>query len=276
MAWLAECLRQKGYALRLAGLLPPAPLRRKLPPCEPPQTVLPHSDRVILSIPTAGADGLLRTPTVPERYPLAECLELLPEGAAVLGGRLPPDCPEIVKRRHFTYTDLLALPELQELNAIATAEGAVALAMREQNTTLFRTRCLVLGYGRCGSALCRRLGALGAEVTAAARRREQLARIYADGYTPCEIGRLSPALDGCEVVFNTVPAAVLPRPLLQKLPPEALLVELASAPGCCDPAAAEALGLRYRAAPGLPGKAAPRTAGEYLGQVIPTLPDWEE
>ena len=148
--------------------------------------------------------------------------------------------------------------------------------MREQNTTLFRTRCLVLGYGRCGSALCRRLGALGAEVTAAARRREQLARIYADGYTPCEIGRLSPALDGCEVVFNTVPAAVLPRPLLQKLPPEALLVELASAPGCCDPAEAEALGLRYRAAPGLPGKAAPRTAGEYLGQVIPTLPDWEE
>ena len=110
MAWLAECLRQKGYALRLAGLLPPVPLRRKLPPCEPPQAVLPHSDRVILSIPTAGADGLLRTPTVPERYPLAECLELLPEGAAVLGGRLPPDCPEIVKRRHFTYTDLLALP----------------------------------------------------------------------------------------------------------------------------------------------------------------------
>ena len=80
MAWLAECLRQKGYALRLSGLLPPAPLRRQLPPCEPPQTVLPHSDRVILSIPTAGADGLLRTPTVPERYPLAECLELLPEG----------------------------------------------------------------------------------------------------------------------------------------------------------------------------------------------------
>ena len=129
------------------------PLRRKLPPCEPPQTVLPHSDRVILSIPTAGADGLLRTPTVPERYPLAECLELLPEGAAVLGGRLPPDCPEIVKRRHFTYTDLLALPELQELNAIATAEGAVALAMREQNTTLFRNRCRP-PPGTAGTHLC--------------------------------------------------------------------------------------------------------------------------
>ena len=35
-------------------------------------------------------------------------------------------------------------------------------------------------------------------------------------------------------------------------------------------------GLRYRNAPGLPGKAAPRTAGEYLGQVIRGLPHWEE
>ena len=152
----------------------------------------------------------------------------------------------------------------------------MALAMREQNTTLFDTRCVVLGYGRCGSALCRRLAALGAKVTAAARRREQLARIYADGHTPCDINKLSPALDGCEVFFNTVPAPVLPEELLRRLPPEALVVELASAPGGCDAAVAEAMGLRYRNAPGLPGKAAPRTAGEYLGQVIRGLPHWEE
>ena len=262
--------------IRLAALLPPAPLKNRLPQPETPDRLLPESETVILAVPTVGPDGMLRTPTVPERYPLAECLRLLPEGAMVLGGTLPPDCRKIVEERHLTYTDLLALPELQELNAIATAEGAVALAMREQNTTLFDMRCVVLGYGRCGSALCRRLAALGAKVTAAARRREQLARIYADGHTPCDINKLSPALDGCEVVFNTVPAPVLPEELLRRLPPEALVVELASAPGGCDAAVAEAMGLRYRNAPGLPGKAAPRTAGEYLGQVIRGLPHWEE
>lgn len=276
MAWLAERLRRLGHPIRLGALEPPAALRKHLPKREAPEQLLPESTTVILSIPTVGKDGLLRTPTVPERYSLAECLRLLPEGAAVLGGTLPPDCRRLAEERHFTYTDLLALPELQELNAIATAEGAVALAMREQNTTLFDTACLVLGYGRCGSALCRRLAALGTHVTAAARRREQLARIYADGYTPCDIHRLSPALDGCEVVFNTIPATVLPRELLQRLPPDALVIELASAPGGCDAAEAEALGLRYRSAPGLPGKAAPRTAGEYLGQVICGLPHWEE
>ena len=262
--------------IRLAALLPPAPLKNRLPQPETPDRLLPESETVILAVPTVGPDGMLRTPTVPECYPLAECLRRLPEGAMVLGGTLPPDCRKIVEERHLAYTDLLALPELQELNAIATAEGAVALAMREQNTTLFDMRCVVLGYGRCGSALCRRLAALGAKVTAAARRREQLARIYADGHTPCDINKLSPALDGCEVVFNTVPAPVLPEELLRRLPPEALVVELASAPGGCDAAVAEAMGLRYRNAPGLPGKAAPRTAGEYLGQVIRGLPHWEE
>ena len=198
MAWLAESLRREGYIIRLAALLPPAPLKNRLPQPETPDRLLPESETVILAVPTVGPDGMLRTPTVPECYPLAECLRLLPERAMVLGGTLPPDCRKIVEERHLAYTDLLALPELQELNAIATAEGAVALAMREQNTTLFDTRCVVLGYGRCGSALCRRLAALGAKVTAAARRREQLARIYADGHTPCDINKLSPALDGCK------------------------------------------------------------------------------
>lgn len=194
----------------------------------------------------------------------------------VLGGTLPPDCRKIVEDRHLAYTDLLALPELQELNAIATAEGAVALAMREQNTTLFDTRCVVLGYGRCGSALCRRLAALGAKVTAAARRREQLARIYADGHTPV-ISISFPLLwTAAKSFLIQCRPRYCRRKLLRRLPPEALVVELASAPGGCDAAVAEAMGLRYRNAPGLPGKAAPRTAGEYLGQVIRGLPHWEE
>ena len=31
MAWLAENLRREGYIIRLAALLPPAPLKNRLP-----------------------------------------------------------------------------------------------------------------------------------------------------------------------------------------------------------------------------------------------------
>ena len=87
MAWLAESLRREGYIIRLAALLPPAPLKNRLPQPETPDRLLPESETVILAVPTVGPDGMLRTPTVPECYPLAECLRRLPEGAMVLGGR---------------------------------------------------------------------------------------------------------------------------------------------------------------------------------------------
>ena len=107
MAWLAESLRREGYSIRLAALLPPAPLKNRLPQPETPDRLLPESETVILAVPTVGPDGMLRTPTVPERYPLAECLRLLPERAVVLGGTLPPDCRKIEEERHLAYTCLL-------------------------------------------------------------------------------------------------------------------------------------------------------------------------
>ena len=111
MAWLAESLRREGYIIRLAALLPPAPLKNRLPQPETPDRLLPESETVILAVPTVGPDVMLRTPTVPECYPLAECLRRLPEGAMVLGGTLPPDCRKIAEEQHLAYTDLLALPD---------------------------------------------------------------------------------------------------------------------------------------------------------------------
>ena len=191
MAWLAESLRRRGISSGWRRCCPPAPLKNRLPQPETPDRLLPESETVILAVPTVGRMGCCaprrsRSAT-PGGVPAAAA-----GGAMVLGGTLPPDCRKIAEEQHLAYTDLLALPELQELNAIATAEGAVALAMREQNTTLFDMRCVVLGYGRCGSALCRDWRHWAPKVTAAARRREQLARIYADGHTPCDINKLSP------------------------------------------------------------------------------------
>ena len=112
MAWLADSLRRAGYPLRLAALSPTGALGKRLPEPEPPDTVLPQSERVILSVPTATPDGMLRSPTVPEQYTLAGCLLLIPAGAEVLGGTLPPDCRRIADERRLAYTDLLAQPEL--------------------------------------------------------------------------------------------------------------------------------------------------------------------
>ena len=71
-------------------------------------------------------------------------------------------------------------------------------------------------------------------------------------------------LDG----LNTIPVLVLPRALLQQLPPGALVVDLASEPGGVDFTAAQALGVQAVQALALPGRCAPYTAGELIGQAV--------
>ena len=61
MAWLAESLRREGYIIRLAALLPPAPLKNRLPQPETPDRLLPESETVILAVPTVGPDGMRRS-----------------------------------------------------------------------------------------------------------------------------------------------------------------------------------------------------------------------
>jgi dipicolinate synthase subunit A len=55
---------------------------------------------------------------------------------------------------------------------------------------------------------------------------------------------------------------------LELCAPEAIYIELASAPYGIDFPAAKNLGVTVISAPGLPGKAAPRSAGEIMRQVI--------
>lgn len=75
------------------------------------------------------------------------------------------------------------------------------------------------------------LSALGAKVSVSARKRSDLAWIDAFGYAPLHTNRLSGTLGEFRVVFNTVPHQVLDEALLAELPPDCLLIELASASG---------------------------------------------
>ena len=74
-----------------------------------------------------------------------------------------------------------------------------------------------------------------------------------------------------DAVINTIPAPVLPRALLQKLPGGALIIDLASLPGGTDFAAAEELGLHAEHALALPGRCAPQTAGALIAQTVLTI-----
>lgn len=156
--------------------------------------------------------------------------------------------------------------EYQIAIARLTAEGAIALLRPE--TGLSGAHILLLGYGRIARLLARELQKAGALVTAAARSGEQRAWAEAENIEALPLDALSGALDRFDVIIGTIPAPVLTEPLLALVRKDALLLELASAPGGIDAAAAHERGLRYIRAPGLPAKYAPERAAVILRDAV--------
>lgn len=140
--------------------------------------------------------------------------------------------------------------------------------MEELPVTVHGARVLVIGYGRVGKLTAHRFAALGAKVSVAARRFEDLAWAEALGYGVEQTGRLVGWLCGYDLVVNTVPARVLSEKELRDLKPGCLVVDLASKPGGVDFDMAARLGVKAIWALSLPGKVAPVTAGRAIKNTI--------
>lgn len=262
---LAELLSRDGHAVRCFGLE-----RGESPALQntgTPGEALEGAEYVVLPLPT-GAGETLNAPLSEREIPVRELISLIPSGVHVLAGKPEGVFMELARERKLRVTDYFAREELTIKNAAATAEGAVEILMRELPVTLLGSKILVIGFGRIGKLLSLRLRALGADVTASARRCSDKAWIEALGLRCADTGRLHGALSGFAAVVNTVPAGVLDEKLLSELDEGCLCLDLASKPGGIDFAAAQRLGVRAIWALSLPGRVAPVTSGEAIRDAV--------
>ena len=103
-------------------------------------------------------------------------------------------------------------------NALATVEGAIAIAIREMPITLHGSVCSVTGYGRIGKILVRTLLSLGASVKVFARKNTD--RIFAeiDGAKAFDINDISENIYDTDILINTVPCIIIDEKILKKFP----------------------------------------------------------
>ncbi len=226
------------------------------------------ADGVILPMPVSWSDGTLFAPHSALMVPVEDVLDRLNPHQFLCGGRVSPLIASLAGARGLTMPDYFTREELQVANCVPTAEGCLQLAMEHLPITLQGAQVLVLGYGRVGRTTAVRFAALGACVTAAARRAAQRAWAQADGLTACPFEALTHRLDCFDLVVNTVPARVLTGERLALLRRDCPIIELASAPGGVDPEEADRLGRTLIPASGLPGKTAPATAAAAIRQTI--------
>lgn len=223
---------------------------------------------VVLPLPINTNEGMLNTPLSENIYTLKNVFSVLRRGQLITGGRIDGLTYELAASFGLSLSDYYARDELVISNAVATAEGAIQIAMEETAITLQSCKCLVIGFGRIGKILAHRIKGLCAEVTVSARNFADMAWIQAYGYKSLNTEKLEGYLDNFDIIFNTVPARVLCEKHLEEVRSDCLIVDLSSKPGGMDFLAASNLGLKAVWALSLPGEVAPVTSGVIIKNTI--------
>ena len=155
-----------------------------------------------------------------------------------------------------------------------TAEGVIGILIDKLPITVRSMKCAVTGYGKIGKAVAASLKALGADVTVIARKPRDAAEILSQSMHTCTFKDLKTEKNDFDVLINTVPAKVISKEEMNNLKSDCLLLEVASPPFGIDFGAAKEHALTVIKASSLPGKVAPKTAGEIIGKII--LPIFEK
>ncbi len=150
--------------------------------------------------------------------------------------------------------------ELMLLRAPAIVEAALKVIIENTSITIHNASICVVGQGNIGTVLTRTLIALGGRVTVAARNRVQRAMAYtmgAGGISTQDLAQTAPHFD---ILLSTVPAPIVDRKVIDRLPQTALVVDLSAPPGGVDLDYARSTGRKAVWARAL-GRRAPVTVG---------------
>lgn len=234
-----------------------------------------YSDVLILPLPVTKDNKTLNATYAGDLIYLNNDFARLLSGKKIFCGmssKLLELCPELDER---LVHDYMLREEFAVQNAVPTSEGAIEIAMREYSGTINGSKCLVIGFGRIGRVLASMLKGIGAEVTVASRKKHDMAWSELFGYKTANTQKLH-ELSGFDIVFNTVPYVLLDAHTLAKTCENAIVIDLASQPGGVDSAAAKRLNIRLTHALSLPGRVAPKTAGEIIKNTVYNMLEEEQ
>ncbi len=227
-----------------------------------------YADVIIGPLPFSTDNINVNAPFANEAIQIDAVFDLMSENQALIGGKFSKEHEKKLNDKELKSADYFKREEMQILNAVPTAEGAIQIAMEETPFTIHNSNIMVLGYGRIGKVLSKMLHGIGANVHVEARSCSDLAWIRNNGYIPVCPKELKEYLPRMNVVFNTIPQIILDRELLRSIDSNCTVIDLASKPGGIDFGAAGEMGIKAVSALGLPGKVAPATAAMAIQDTI--------
>ena len=146
-----------------------------------PTEKIKECDMLILPTPVSRDGETLFAPLTDDNIKLSDIFAAA-KGKRVFGGAAGEKVKAAADIFGIKIEDIMEMERIAAALAVATAEGAIAIAVENHEGTLFASECLITGYGRIGKLLAVRLKALGANVTVTARKEADFAAAETAGF----------------------------------------------------------------------------------------------
>lgn len=223
---------------------------------------------IILPLPLTRDGETLNAPRETRKIKLNDIILSAEEGDIFFGGLVPSDFKAKIQAEGAVIYDYNALDRFAELNAIPTAEGAIAIAVNSTDYSLCGAKCLISGYGKIGKVLARYLKSLGASVMVSARKKSDFDFAEKENIAYIHSSDIAAHIADYPLIFNTVPCRIFGADVIDLFDKDTLYIELASKPYGIDFELAKAKGVEVINAPSLPAKVAPKTAAKNIYKAI--------
>lgn len=197
-----------------------------------------------------------------------EFLTYLKSGQSLYAGKITDKFQKAAEKKGVSCYDYMEEERIAIYNSIATAEGTIAEMIRTSLCNLQGRKVLVLGYGRCGRILAKKLQALDALVTVCARRKEVLMEAHVFGCQTFPLQELGNRIKEFPLIINTIPERILGKEILKEADPASIFYEIASEPYGIDGEEAKKRKIRVEILGALPGKYSPVSSALILKEYI--------
>ncbi len=227
-----------------------------------------NAEIIILPILSSKDSVSLYSPLYEKTIKIDEMLSDIKKAKAIIGGRIDLKTKEFAQRNKIRCIEYIELENFKSLNAIPTAEAALSIAILNTNKTIWRSKCLVAGYGCIGKYLCFLLQALGAEVTASARKEKDFNELKRKNINFINTSDINTNLENFDIIFNTIPHRIFQEEKIKELKEDTLLIDLASAPYGINHENNKDYKCKIMLSSSLPGIYSPKTAAKITTDVL--------
>ena len=232
---------------------------------------LQETDIVITSIPLSKDNININMPLniYGKESKIDEALKVM-NNKLIFTGSVSSEILRKFKLYNIEILDIMKNEEFAVLNAIPTAEETIRIIIDNTKKVLHNANCLIMGYGRIGKVLAKKLNALSVKVECLVSDNIEKIWCRVEGYNYIEFENIknkSDLLKKYDIIINTIPKIILTDEL-KEIRKDTLIIDLASKPYGIDRSIVKQENLNFIEALGLPGKSAPITVAENMYEVI--------